>query len=222
MQTETGTKPVIRPLSIIGIILLAALGGASLALLKPQTMTITQIRDKGLYVLESPRNIDNFELTDQSGSLFTNAQLEGTWSLLFFGYTFCPDICPITLATIRQFDQLLQERDAASAENLQVVMVSVDPQRDTPEKLAQYVAFFSDDYIGATGEFAALFNLARQLNVSFSFQARESGDYLVSHSGEVILVNPEGQYHGFFRASPDPALMLETWLAATDAWQDDN
>jgi protein SCO1/2 len=215
-------KTIFRIFLVVAVVMMAGMVGAGLALLKVPAMTTGEMRDKGLYVFESPRPLESFTLTDQFGEPFTNARLEGHWSLLFFGYTFCPDICPITMATLRQFDQLLKENDAAAADNLQVVMVSVDPQRDTPEKLRDYVGFFGPDYIGATGEFAALFTLARQLNATFSFQAQSEGDYLVSHSGEVMLINPDGQFHGFFRASPDPALMLETWKAATAAWSTHN
>jgi protein SCO1/2 len=216
----TGNKTIFRILLIVAVVMMAGMVGAGLALLRTPAMTVEEMRDKGLFLFETPRQLEPFELTDQSGDPFTNAQLAGHWSLLFFGYTFCPDICPITMATLRQFDQLLRERDSAAADNLQVVMISVDPQRDTPEKLRDYVGFFGADYIGATGEFAALFTLARQLNATFSFQAQAEGNYLVSHSGEVMLINPDGQFHGFFRASPDPALMLETWQAATAARED--
>jgi protein SCO1/2 len=215
----TENKTVFRILLVVAVVMMAGMVGAGLALLRTPAMTTTEMREKGLYMFESPRTVDSFALTDQHGEPFTNARLAGHWSLLFFGYTFCPDICPITMATLHQFDQQLQQIDARAADNLQVVMISVDPQRDTPEKLGDYVGFFGADYIGATGEFAALFTLARQLNATFSFQAQPEGEYLVSHSGEVMLINPDGRFHGFFRASPDPALMLETFQAATAGWE---
>jgi protein SCO1/2 len=218
----TGNKTLFRILLIVAVVMMAVMVGAGLTLLKTPAMSTAEMRDKGLYVFDSPRPIDSFTLTDQYGEPFTTERLSGKWSLLFFGYTFCPDICPITMATIRQFDQLLQQSDAAAAAQLQVVMISVDPQRDTPEKLRDYVAFFGQDYVGATGEFSALLGLASQLNATFRFLTQENGDYLVSHSGEVMLINPDGQFHGFFRASPDPALMLETWQVATAVWKRDN
>jgi protein SCO1/2 len=215
----TARKTTWGPFVLVGAVLLAVLGGAGLALLQKPALSMAEMRDKGLFVFESPRNLEAFELTDQYGEPFNVQRLLGQWSLVFFGYTFCPDICPITMATIRQFDQLLQENDAAAADLLQVVMISVDPQRDSPEKLRDYVGFFGPDYIGATGEMATLFTLARQMNTTFSYQAQTGDDYLVSHGGEVMLINPEGQLHGFFRASPDPALMLETWQAALAHWE---
>jgi protein SCO1/2 len=195
------------------------LGLTTNRILSPAIMTPTQLNEQGLFVYELPRRFTDFELTDQHGAAFTKEHLKGKWTLLFFGYTFCPDICPITLATIRQFEQLVQEEDVEAAAQLQVAMVSVDPQRDTPEKLGEYMAFFGEDYIGATSEYINVFNLARQLNVAFGYEPQDDGDYLVSHSGEIILINPEGDFHGFFKVPHDPAKMAATFQSVQLAWR---
>lgn len=187
-------------------------------ILSPPVMSPAQLSENGLFVYDIPRTVAPFALTDHEGQPFTQERLGGKWSLLFFGYTFCPDICPITLATIRQFEQLLQEADPEAAAQLQVAMVSVDPQRDTLDKLDAYMAYFNEDYIGATGEYIDVFNLGRQLNVAFGYTPMENGEYLVNHSGEIILINPRGEFHGFFKVPHDPQKMLRNFRAVFAGW----
>lgn len=186
--------------------------------LSPTVMTNQQLSDNGLFVYDVPRRFAGFELVDQDGYPFTQAQLDGKWTLIFFGYTFCPDICPITMATIKQFEDLLVGTEAEG--QTQVVMVSVDPQRDTPEKLKQYVEYFDDDYIGATGEFINVFSLARQLNIAFGYQpVGDDGNYLVNHSGEIVLINPNGHFHGMFKIPHDPEKMARTFRSVLRTWR---
>jgi protein SCO1/2 len=186
-------------------------------ILSPTVMSNAQLSENGLFVYDIPRKISAFALTDHKGQPFTESWLQGKWSLVFFGYTFCPDICPITLATIRQFEQLLQDTEAAG--QVQVAMISVDPQRDTPEKLGEYMGYFSADYVGATGEYIDIFNLGRQLNVAFGYQPVEGGEYLVNHSGEIILVNPDGDFHGIFKVPHDPEKMAENFRSVLATWK---
>ncbi|MDY6984687.1 MAG: SCO family protein [Pseudomonadota bacterium] len=187
-------------------------------ILSPPVMSHAQLSENGLFVYDIPRAVTPFALTDHEGQPFTQERLDGKWSLLFFGYTFCPDICPITLATIRQFEQLLQEVDLDAAAQLQVAMISVDPQRDTLDKLDAYMGYFNEDYIGATGEYIDVFNLGRQLNVAFGYTPVENGEYLVNHSGEIILINPRGEFHGFFKVPHDPQKMLRNFRAVFGSW----
>jgi protein SCO1/2 len=180
-------------------------------IVSPAVLSHAQLAENGLFVYDLPRPVAAFALTDHTGAPFTQERLRGKWSVLFFGYTFCPDICPITLATIRQFDELLQEADPEAAAQLQVAMISVDPQRDTPEKLDAYMGYFDADYIGVTGEYINIFNLGRQLNVAFGYTPAENGEYLVNHSGEIILINPNGDFLGFFKTPHDPEKMLRNF-----------
>jgi len=184
--------------------------------LSPTILSNEQLAENGLFVYEVPRNVQDFSLRDHNGEPFTKSNLAGKWSLLFFGYTYCPDICPITLATIRQFEGLL--REAGVEDPLQVVLVSVDPQRDTPEKLGAYVSYFSEDYLGVTGEYIDIFNLARQLNIAFGYQPAENGNYLVSHSGEIAIINPNGDFHGFFKIPHDPEKMAANFTSVLGTW----
>jgi protein SCO1/2 len=187
--------------------------------LAPTILTNEQLSENGLFIYDVPHRLADFQLTDQDGKPFTQDWFKGHWSLVYFGYTYCPDICPVTMATLRQFQQQLAEVDKDAAAQTQVAFISVDPQRDTPEKLKQYVRYFGSDYVGATGEYIDIFNLARQLNVAFGYRPQgDGGAYLVDHSGEVVLINPEGHFHGFFKVPQDPAKMVLTFRSVFAGW----
>ncbi len=187
-------------LTVAGALLFIAviLGMFVHGLNQPQVLSDSELKDKGVYLFDKARAFDAFELVDYNGEPFTPEDLQGKWSLLFFGFTYCPDICPTTMALLNRFYQQQQEGDYA--EDLQVVMVSVDPARDTPEKLHEYVRFFNQDFIGVTGEFLQLHQFATQLNIPFKKEPGAGEDYLVEHSGNIAIINPEGHYIGFFRA----------------------
>jgi protein SCO1/2 len=187
-------------------------------IVSPAILTQEQLNENGLFVYELPRRFSGFTLTRQDGEPFTQEWFKGKWSLLFFGYTFCPDICPITLATIRQFEQLLAEVDPKAAAAVQVAMISVDPDRDTPEKLGEYVGYFGEDYVGATGQYIDIFNFARQVNIAFGYVPQDDGSYLVNHSGEIVLINPEGDFHGFFKVPHNPEKMALTFRSVFNSW----
>ncbi len=207
--------------TIIGCVAFMALvvGLTANRILSPAVMTQEQMSEQGLFVYEIPRRFSDFKLTDSAGQPLTRAQLQGKWTLMFFGYTTCPDVCPTTLASISQFHQLLTEADAAAGASLNVALVTVDPMRDTPEKLDAYVHYFGQDYVGATGEYIEIFNLAHQLNIAFGYLPGEGDNYEVTHSGEIALINPQGDFHGFFKSPPDPQKMLVTFQSVLAAWQ---
>ena len=115
---------------------------------QPRILSPQELMSYGAVLLDTPRKFSEFELTDHHGELFTSAQLKGKWSLLFFGFTHCPDICPTTMATAAKLYESLSFEDKGK---LQVVMISLDPERDTTEKLFQYVPYFNKEFIGVTG-----------------------------------------------------------------------
>ncbi len=186
-------------------------------ILPPAVMTNEQLSENGLFVYDEPRGINDFSLLDQNSNAVDSVLLQDQWTLIFFGYTYCPDICPLTMATLNQFSGLL-EAEGEYAEDTQVIMVSVDPRRDTVEKLRDYVGYFNDDYLGLTGEYIDIFNFASQLNIAFAYTPGEGEDYLVSHSGEIALINPNGDFHGFFKVPHDPELMAANFSAVRAAW----
>ena len=165
---------------------------------KPIVLSDSELKSRGTFLFEKPRSFKAFDLTDDLGQAFTPANLQGKWSLIFFGFTYCPDICPTTMALMNRFYESQREEDYF--DDLQVVMVSVDPARDSVPKLNEYVRYFNKDFVGVTGEFLDLHRFATQLNIPFSKVPGSGENYLVEHSGNVAIINPKGHYVGFFRA----------------------
>ncbi|MAM69997.1 MAG: SCO family protein [Gammaproteobacteria bacterium] len=187
-------------------------------ILSPAAMTNEELSENGLFVYDVPRRINDFSLVDYNDAPVDLSLLQGKWSLIFFGYTYCPDICPLTMATLNQFSQIL-EAEGDYMDDTQVIMVSVDPQRDTPEKLREYVGYFNDDYLGLSGEYIDLFNFASQLNIAFAYVPGNGENYLVNHSGEIALINPNGHFHGFFKMPHNPESMATNYEVIRARWQ---
>jgi protein SCO1/2 len=133
----------------------------------------------------------SFELMDQYGNSFSENNLIDKYSLLFFGYTFCPDICPNTLSTVAEvYDSL----SPSLRSSLQVIFVTVDPQRDTADVMQEYMAAFHADFIGLRGTDDALKQMARAYKIYYTRGEGEGADYLMNHSGFVYLMGPQGEF----------------------------
>lgn len=185
--------------TIIGICLFMAamLGLLVNKQLSQPELNAEQLRERGVFIFEPPRIVRPFELQTQKGEVFNRANFEGKWSLVFFGFTFCPDICPATLALLNQAMANIEDPEVLA--NTQVVMVSVDPARDTVEQLAQYMPYFNKDFIGLTGEFMTIHALATNLSAAFQKVPGGGENYTVDHSSYIFLVNPKGDYHAFMK-----------------------
>lgn len=151
---------------------------------------------------QQARDLKPFKLTDHQGNAFTNKNLQGKWSWVFFGYTSCPDVCPTTLQELNFIYPQLSE----TAPN-QVLLVSVDPNRDSQEKLAQYIAYFNRDFIALTAGHDVLYPFARNMGLMYAITDDkdsanhdvESGRYLVDHSASIVLINPQGKIAAIFK-----------------------
>jgi protein SCO1/2 len=145
----------------------------------------------GMIVTPS-RALPDFTLIDQQGRPFSAVNLRGRWSLLFFGYTNCPDFCPATLATLAAMNKGLR---AAKAPVLpQVIFVSVDARRDTPDQLAKYVPYFDPQFIGLTAaDQPSIEAMAKKFGVAVILTPTADGSYTVDHSGAIFVLNPDGR-----------------------------
>ncbi|AZE45796.1 Cytochrome oxidase biogenesis protein Sco1/SenC/PrrC, thiol-disulfide reductase [Pseudomonas chlororaphis] len=158
----------------------------------------TALIDAGIILLPQSRNLPDVKMTDQEGQPVLLTELKGKWSLLFFGYTFCPDICPTTLAQLRQIKSELPKE---AVDNLQVVLVSVDPNRDTPQQLKQYLGYFDKDFKGLTASSVAdVQKLANAVSIPFIPADTSKPNYTVDHSGNLAVIGPDGTQRGFIRA----------------------
>ncbi len=149
-------------------------------------------------VLPAAMPLPEFSLVDQRGDAVTRNTFRGRWHLLFFGFTHCPDICPATL-------QILAAASAELAENhgetlLRIVLISVDPDRDTPQQLGKYVENFGAGILGVTGSVEELRKLTTALGIFFEKRPEDGDSYGVDHSAAVIVINPEAEFHSLFSA----------------------
>lgn len=176
--------------------------GALVASLVTRGPSQEQLRSLGYYRFESPRPLNEFELIDHEQNPVGLSSLKQRWSLLFFGFTYCPDVCPTTMAVL---SNALAEVDQPP----QVILVSVDPDRDSPQVLARYIKSYDPDFRGFTGTFDNLVSLATQLNVAFGkVPGPELGTFSVEHSASIVVVNPDGEYAGFIKAPHQPQNIL--------------
>jgi protein SCO1/2 len=155
-----------------------------------------------------------FQLVNQDGRAVDQTALNGRWSAVFFGYTYCPDVCPTTLQTLAQAKAAL----GAAAKDLQVVFVSVDPDRDTPAQMKSYLATpaFPQPTLGLTGSARQVAAAAKAYRVFY--QKRGSGEgYSVNHSAIIYLMNPDGKFDRVMAESLTPAEIATQIRQAMDA-----
>jgi protein SCO1/2 len=144
--------------------------------------------------LPQARSIGSFSLTDDQGKAFTEQRLSGAPTLVFFGFTHCPDVCPTTLVT------LAEVKRAAPMPGLRVLFVSVDPARDTPAVLGRYVRAFDPGFTGLTGSERAIGELAARLGVAYERVDLPGGDYTMDHSAALFLLDATGRNVAIFTA----------------------
>lgn len=141
----------------------------------------------GVSVISPPVPLASVTLQDQNGDAFRTSDLEGQWTLMFFGFTNCPDVCPTTLRTLKQAEERLPQA-------INYVFTTLDPRRDTPEKVKEYLAFFNPDFIGLSGTKDEIDRFSETLGVIYDYEGDvESGDYLVNHYAAILVIDPQAR-----------------------------
>ena len=178
----------------IAAFIAAVLGLLFASVLLPRGMSDEEAQQLGFYRFDEARVVSDFDMTNHRGQPVNLNALKNHWSLIFFGFTTCPDICPTTLSVLAES---VNEMDSKP----DIIMVTVDPERDTTDKLSQYVPAFHPDFVGFRGSFDETVKLAEQLNVAFGkVPVREKGTYTMDHSASLILMDPQGRYAGFIKS----------------------
>ena len=149
------------------------------------------------------RAVPDFVLEQSDGTALSAKELQGRWTIVFFGFTHCPDVCPTTLSELAQVQKLWVDLDPALRP--QVLFVSVDPERDTPEKTGEYAAYFHPDTLAATLPEPALQVFANGLGMVYMKVPTEAGDYTMDHSTALVLLDPRGRQAGIIRPPFVPA-----------------
>jgi protein SCO1/2 len=164
--------------------------------------------------LQNPRTVNQFSLVGIDNKPFDNASLQGHWTIVFFGFTNCGFLCPTTMAELSKMYRILEEKGVANLP--QVVMISIDPERDSLEKLGHYVNSFHSTFYGARGEEEAVHLLTREMGVAYekiiNKESNDPGAYDVQHSGTVILFNPQGELNAFFTTPHHADLLAKDYM----------
>ncbi|NMP16090.1 SCO family protein [Thalassotalea sp. Y01] len=177
------------------VVIIAVIAAAMGAFLYQSQRQMAEPKHALLY--QQPRSIANFNLTDHNGEQFDNSNLQGKWSLFFFGYTSCPDVCPMTLQELNYIYPQMQE---ITGNRVQVAMVTADPKRDTVEQLNNYINYFNDDFIALRGGHDTLFPFSRSLGLMYAITEDTNQEfYLVNHSASIVMTNPQGQIQAIFK-----------------------
>lgn len=174
------------------------------------------LREIGVTIYPEARMLSDFRLLDQQGEFFTKADLQGHWNLVFFGFTHCPDICPLTMAELSQFYTGLDYNQDVKP---RVFLVTVDPGQDNPESMAAYLANYNEEFIGLSGDPEQIAQLAGELFVGFGDAVKSEvaatshghagsqtnndmaqDSYLIEHSAHIAVINPQGDYYAVMRA----------------------
>lgn len=173
---------------------------------RPAELDPQDALEAGIILLPEARPLPPAALASLDGQVFGPTLFAGKWTLMLFGYTFCPDICPTALSELRT---LYSGLPPAARERLRVVMVSVDPHRDSAEHLQRYVSHFHQDFTGLRGELPEVQAAANTLGLSFIPGDTTQPYYTVDHSGHLALIDPEGRQRGFVRGPLRVAALVE-------------
>lgn len=154
----------------------------------------------------NPKQLQDFNTLDQTGKSFGVQQLQDKWSFIFFGYTHCPDVCPVTMSVMAEaYKQLVIEHN-----NIQIIFVSVDPKRDTTEKMSQYVSYFNEAFIGLAGDAEKVNSLTKQIGVAYYLNNEEQMEnYLVDHSASIFLFDPKARLIGKLSAPHESEKIIQ-------------
>lgn len=170
-------------------------------------------------ILSEPRSLSSFKLTDDHQQLFTNENLRGHWTLMYFGFTSCPHICPANMTVLKNvYSKLKQENKTLP----QVVFISLDPDRDTASRIERFVSSFNKNFKGATGSEQQLDQLTKELSVVYmkitqpNASKQEVNDYQIDHSGSIIVLNPQGKFYAVFSTPHEANSIAKDLVAMTD------
>ena len=140
-------------------------------------------------ILTRPMELDNFELIDQNNQTFNSESLRGNWTILFFGYTNCPDVCPTTIYKLAEVKNDVNQN--LPSKNFNTVLVTLDPDRDTPERLDEYIGYFDESMLGVTGTYKNIQSFSSNLSVFYQ-RINKDGGYDFNHTASIFVFNQDG------------------------------
>lgn len=198
------TYTVISCLAIVSVVV----GLFVYSTVAEKELTKDQYKLLKFYELNTKRELSAFNLLNNEKS-FTKVNFQGKWDLVFLGFASCPDMCPMTMKKMAMTANILKE-ESEVLDKINFIIISIDPDRDTPEIMNQYAKVFNSSFIGLTGGIKDIYQLSLNLTLPFTpIIDSKDKNYDMDHSMNLALINPEGQYHGFFKTPHDPKMMAE-------------
>ena len=182
----------------------------------PRVLNSNELLINGLFLYEKPKEISDFTFFSANGAEFTKSDLKGKWTLMYFGFTRCPDECPTTMYQMSKLVKVLREKEFP-LEDKQWVLVSIDPERDSPDDIDKYAKGFDQDFVGVVNSRPMLLSLATQLSVNNVMPSGNAMDHshLDNHVNNIILLNPNGEFAGIFRPPFDISRLSLTYQSIT-------
>ena len=211
-------KAVNKNLIIILVFMVTVLSLFINKLTTPRTLSNDELLINGLFLFDTPKEISDFEFFSSNSKSITKSDLMGKWTLMYFGFTNCPDECPTTMYQLSKLIRVLRDKDF-TLDDKQWILVSIDPERDTSEIIDRYAKGFDKDFIGVSNSRPMLLSLATQLsvnNVMPSHSNHMDHSHLDNHVNNIILLNPEGKFAGIFRPPYDISRLSLTYQSITN------
>ena len=203
---------------LIGLFIFIVLSLFINKLTTPRVLSTNELLINGLFLFENPKQISDFSFYSANGEVFNKSNLNDKWTLMYFGFTRCPDECPTTMYQISKLVKVLREKEFPLHDK-QWVLVSIDPERDTPEDINKYAKGFDASFIGVSNTRPMLLNLATQLSVNNVMPSGDKMDHshLDNHVNNIILLNPKGEFAGVFRPPFDISRLSLTYQSITSS-----
>ena len=203
---------------LIGLFIFIVLSLFINKLTTPRVLSTNELLINGLFLFENPKQISDFSFYSANGEVFNKSNLNDKWTLMYFGFTRCPDECPTTMYQISKLIKILREKEFPLNDK-QWVLVSIDPERDTPEDINKYAKGFDASFIGVSNTRPMLLNLATQLSVNNVMPSGDKMDHshLDNHVNNIILLNPKGEFAGVFRPPFDISRLSLTYQSITSS-----
>ena len=211
-------KAVNKNLIIILVFMATVLSLFINKLTTPRTLSNDELLINGLFLFDTPKAISDFKFFSSQSKSITKSDLMGKWTLMYFGFTNCPDECPTTMYQLSKLIRVLRDKDF-TLDDKQWILVSIDPERDTSEIIDRYAKGFDKDFIGVSNSRPMLLSLATQLsvnNVMPSHSNHMDHSHLDNHVNNIILLNPEGKFAGIFRPPFDISRLSLTYQSITN------
>ena len=201
---------------LIGLFIFIVLSLFINKLTTPRVLSTNELLINGLFLFENPKQISDFSFYSANGEVFNKTNLNDKWTLMYFGFTRCPDECPTTMYQISKLIKVLREKEFPLNDK-QWVLVSIDPERDSPEDIDKYAKGFDEAFVGVVNERPMLLNLATQLSVNNIMPSSDKLDHshLDNHMNNIILLDPSGDFAGIFRPPFDISRLSLTYQSVT-------